>query len=366
MERRIWVQAGSLTTFANLFTMLVGPAGTGKGIVNFVLETWLNTINGSGDPVFYVGRKSYTKASLVDDLAAARKSEDRSPPFIYHSLLVASEEFSVLFPKFDLELLSFMSEIWNAGRVYNERRRASIVKEVTIQNPIMTCLMGYQPAVMELTLPPSAWEQGFMRRTIMVWNGQPEVKSLFLQAALDQGAEARMCQRLIEISLLYGRMQWEPAAAERIDTWHMEGEQPKPTHTRLVSYNNSRTHFLIKLSMVASISESSEMVIRLRHVDRALAWLLGAEEVMPEIFRAMKGNSDAALMEELYRKMIELYARNNRKMINEDILWAFLTARTPTQRVGQLITAMEKAGLIENVNPPSVWWRPKPGASLVQ
>jgi hypothetical protein len=36
--------------------------------------------------------------------------------------------------------------------------------------------------------------------------------------------------------------------------------EPKPTHVRLQSYNNTRSHLAVKLAMVASASESAVII----------------------------------------------------------------------------------------------------------
>jgi len=356
MERRIWTQVGRMQSFANLFVMLVGPAGTGKGVINSVRDLWKGTMNGT-QAIFNVGIKSYTKASLVDDLHDAKKTyvADAGEPLIYHSLLLASEEFPVLFPRFDFELLAFMSDIWNCDAVYDERRRTSAIKSVSISYPIINAIMGYQPAVMAQTMPSTAWEQGFMRRTIMIWNGTVEVKSLFESDPLDEELAKAIHRRLYQISTLYGAMKWESKAAAMLDIWHTEGGQPRPDHVRLQSYNNTRSHLAIKLAMIASISESSDMVIREHHIGRALTWLIKAESLMPEIFRSMTGDSDSALITELHASMLVIY-KSSHKAIHNRFIWDFLSKRTPSHKVQHIIGVMERAGyIVRDSKLPEMW-----------
>jgi len=371
LERRVWAVTYGIQTWPNLFVMLVGPPGAGKKTIHTVRDLWRKTRSPAGERVFHVGRKSYSKASLMDDMAEARKvfiPPSGSDPQIYHCLLIAAEEFGSLFPIFDNELLAALTDLWNADEVYDERRRASDIKSLSIEFPLATGLFGYQPAMMAQTMPATAWDQGFMRRTVMIWNDKPDLKSLFDSPYLDQDLESKILDRMWGLSNLWGFMKWEAPAAAKIDTWHLasEGDQspygpPRPAHVRLISYNNTRSHLAIKLAMVASASESDDLVIRVRHVERAFDWLHRTEARMPDVFRAMTGDSDDALITEMHNWMVGVYAKQRPKPIHGSLLYTFLKARIPVHKISTIIQVMERSAMIAR-DEGTDFWRPLVGS----
>src|SRR5262249_47530758 len=154
-----------------------------------------------------------------------------------------------------------------------------------------------QPAYLAEHFPDATWNTGLIRRIIMVYASEAPKMRLFLEDRNAARTKGKMLQRLGQISLLYGKMKWTVDAAEHIDNWQWEGGPPTPGHSKLQSYNASRTEFAAKLSMISAISRTADLVIELDDVKRAISWLLEAESHMPDIFRAMQGKSDAAVID---------------------------------------------------------------------
>jgi hypothetical protein len=93
LGRRVSARTGKGHVYPNLYTLLVGPPGAGKSIIEAVKELWQTTREpGAKGPAFRVASTSITSASIVDELAKAKftKVMPSGPPFVYHSLLVAS------------------------------------------------------------------------------------------------------------------------------------------------------------------------------------------------------------------------------------------------------------------------------------
>ena len=365
LERRVWTRIRAGTSFPNLFVMLIGPPAAGKGVINYVSKIWRETKDGE-KPAFHIGRDSYTSASLRDDLDKCVKTivPATGPPFQYHSILLASEEFGVLFPRFDPEFLGTLTDLWNAKDSYTESRRTSAVKKLDISNPIVTMLAGYQPSLMASNFPTQAWEQGFMRRVIMVWNGRSERKSL-LGDILDQDtAPPEICKRLTQLARLYGPFKWEQEAFTKLDAWHLAEGPPRPLHTRLQYYAESRTQMIIKLAMIAACSESPELIVRMRHLDRAFDWLFRVERLMPDVFRAMLGDSDKNLQDELYNFMLAQYAKK-RQVIPGQMIYLFMRDKAPSHKVDAIVNLMERAGMIQR-DAGTDLWRPVAGKDRLE
>jgi len=141
--------------------------------------------------------------------------------------------------------------------------------------------------------------------------------------------------------------------------WHMSDGPPTPTHSKLVHYNNTRTQMLIKLSMIATIARTGELIMQSQDVTRALGWLLEAERRMPDIFRAMTGKSDSQILEELHYFIIAKYREKSKPIESKDI-YEFLSFRATTDKIQNLIMTAEKTQRMIRVGNGETWMpRPK-------
>ena len=363
LERRVWVKAGAKITFPNLYTLLVGPPGTGKYIIEYAREIWAQVQEpGQRLPAFRVAPDSMTKASLMDTIAKARQSKllASGPPMVYHTLLIAAEEFGVLLPDYDQSYIHSLNSIFNNKELHEESRRTGSVKELKIVRPQITILGGVQPSYLASTFPEEAWNTGFARRIIMVYCPEPPVQDLFFEPELRPDARQRFLSRLGELSTMYGQLRWTQDAAEHISQWDAAGGPPQPTHSKLSHYIRSRTMMVLKLACVSTVSRTGQLILELADVKRAIAWLLEAERGMPDVFREMIGKSDSQVIEELHYFLTNAWNKNRQQPVNGRAMWSFLMARVPSEKVEKIINTAERANIIARVAGTQDSWVPRP------
>lgn len=364
-ERRVWVKSGRWITYPNLYVLLVGPPGTGKYIIEEARQLWRDTKEqGSALKAFHVAPDSMTKASLVDSLARARSSRlgVSGPPMTYHSLLIGAEEFQVLLPTYDMEFIGTLNRLYNNPSGHEEVRRTGTVKELNIQSPQLNILGGAQPSYFVSTFPEEAWTTGFARRIIMVYAPDPPVVSLYHDWNEEAPLRDALLVKLGQVAALSGQCLWHPSAIEKLDSWHMSGEEPVPSHSKLAHYKRSRVMLAIKLAIVSAVSRTSGLVIEELDIDRSLSWLFEVEKVMPDIFREMVGRSDSQVLEEMHLYLFALWARD-RKPFHTSAMVNFLASRVPSDKVGRIMEVAEKANMIARVAGTGDAWTPRPKSS---
>lgn len=357
LGRRVWATAvADKRTYANLFTMLVGPPGSGKGIIDTVRSFWIEARDPTGGAAFKVAPDSMTRASMIDDLSEAKIVHilKSGPPLIYHSLLIASEEFQVLLPAFDPGMVSVLNALWNNKEEHYETRRHGPAKEVKIAKPQLNIIGGMQPSYLA-EFPEATWNTGLIRRIIMVYASDAPIKPLFTSTKGQAHKKQSILNRLGQLSLLYGQVKWQPDAATKINEWYVDGGQPAPTHTRLQYYNTSRAELAIKLCIISTLSRTAELIIEMVDVDRALEWLTSAEKHMPDVFRAMLGKSDASILDELHYFMMEYFRRNNKQAVSKALIYHFLASRVPSDRIDRLVYTAEAANIISRLAGTETW-----------
>ena len=349
VERRVWVQTGARQTFPNLFIFLVAAPGIGKQVIDDARDL----VAGLPASPLRVSPNQMTKASLVDELVKAKSSvvPPGGLPVEYHSLYILAEEVQVLMPSYDGDFLGVLNSLYNNPvQPYTETRRTGSVREAKITLPQLNLLAGVQPGWMAGTFPDLAWATGLMSRVIMVYVEDQPVYDLFSEEEHDHSSRlGALAGELVRLSRRYGPMKWRPAALAKARAWHLAGDEPKPVHSKLQFYTNRRPLHLTKLALVSAISRGAPEWIEELDLDRAMAWLFEAERLMPDVFRAMTGRSDQAVIEELHYYVSSLWRMSGGKPVHETSIFSFLSDRVPSEKVEKLLTIAERSNVIARV-----------------
>lgn len=361
LERRVWASTSLGDAFANLYVLLVGNPGIGKFVIETAREIAGGATDGGKKPALAVAPDNMSKAALMDTMAASGKIwlPRAGGTYAFHSLYIVQEEFEVLLPAYDKEYIGSLNSIFNNKPLHEERRRHGPVKELRIERPQLNILGGAQPSYFVSTFPEEAWNTGFARRLIMVYAHETPFRELFAEAFQPGEAKTDLANRLVALSALFGQMKWEQGAGARLADWHRAGGPPRPGHSKLTHYCNTRTLFAEKLAMASSASRGPSMVIELRDVTRGIEWLLEAEAVMPDIFREMAGKSDTQVIEELYLYVTAQYNKSKHTPLREELIVAFLAQRLPAERVQRVMEIAERSGSIARVAGTSDQYVPK-------
>jgi hypothetical protein len=340
LERRCWTRVTNSFLYPNLMVLLVGGPGVGKSMaINEAADMWTAT----GE--FNVAPHSLTKAAFIDQLKLrARTLKIDQDTILYHSLLIPSREFGVLVTAHDLAFLNTLNDIYDCGKLFEERTRSGGV--LSIDYPHMSLLGGTQPKYLSSILPEEAWGMGFTSRIIMVYSSKRVTISLFNKITKSDSMRAKLLSDLKEISRLAGEFRWDADAAAAVDEWHMSGCNPVPAHPRLQNYVPRRTMHCMKIAMALSVSRNSDLIITLADFLEAKELLTSAEYTMPEIFKEMTSEPDAEILAEAYTWCVMQFNRT-KKPVREHTLTYFIMQKTSVQKVSFMLDTMIKAGMLD-------------------
>jgi len=323
-----------------MFILLVSPPGVGKSEAIFhTNELWYATKD------LHVAPDNLTKAALIDALASAdRKHLVEGGIMEYHSLQVACSEFGVLVPAHDLEFLSVLNHIFDNPRGYREKRRTNNLS-IDIIHPQINILAGSQPGFLASLLPEEAWSMGFTSRLIMVYAGIAPMVELFDELPPRDDLFQTLTSDLKSFTNLIGEFTWEESAKHDLQAWVRERMPPIPEHSKLANYIPRRIIHTLKLCMVAAVARSGELHITSEDLDRAKGWLLGAELVMPDVFRGMSLKSDAQLLMDLHWFMWKIWIVK-KAPIHQSRLVEFLSDRTTSDKIFRVLEVAERSNMI--------------------
>lgn len=343
LERKVWVRTLGSKLYPNMYVVLVAPPGVGKTEITWrVRKLW------EGLEDHHIASTSVTKASLIDELADANRrwvDPKQNPPVThFNSLLMCINELGVLLPSYENEFMNTLTDLWDCKH-YSERRRTSKI-EIDVENPQLNMLAACTPSYLMHVLPEGAWDQGFLSRTMLIYSGDRQLRSLFSHETVNEAQFGMLQDQLLDISNLFGEMGFTKEAATAMDHFHMTDGDPRPDHPKLLSYNIRRTVHLLKLCMVSAVSRSDKLVITIEDYERAHDWMLEAELYMPDIFKAMAQGGAGKTMEEAWHFIFTLYAKEGKPILKHRLI-NFLQERVPVHNIQPTIDMMEQGKMIE-------------------
>ena len=350
LERKVWTTGSAGPIYPGLFTLLVGPPGTGKdNAIRPIRELWskVKGLNISPDNV--------TKASLIDSLSRAVRTvmNGSAFPYVFSAMSVPCPELGVFITHHDLEFLSVVNHIFTGLDIYSEERRSSGAIEIT--KPHLVILGGTQPDFLNSVLPEEAWGMGFTARLIMIYANSAATADLFSPYTIQSDTLSTELNKMFNLK---GEFVWSKQAVDEINTWNQAGCPPTPTHSKLLHYNGRRALHAVKLSMISAIARSMELHVTVEDFERAKSWLIEAEVAMPDIFRAMGRRSDSQIIMDLHYHLYKMWssvALDLRKPIPQEEIYKFLYSRVPSGDIPKIIDTAEKTGYIRKTQYPNEW-----------
>lgn len=335
LEQKVYLQTSS-HLYPNLYVALIGHPGTGKTRSVRAIRRYLHEL-----PEFRFAPTSLTAASLVDALATAKRTiiQLPDPAIEYNSLAIVADELGSFMHKYDNEMVSVLSSFYDPDP-YGQDRRGKEIK-IRIKSPQLNILAGSTPSNLMKFVPEDAWDQGFMSRVILVYSDEKIIGDDF--AIESKPMNKDLLHDLNLINAMSGKYSVTEEYRTAVNAWRALDETPRPDHPKLSHYNSRRRVHLYKLSMVAAAERSNGLRITVDDFNRAMGWLLEAEEQMPAIFSASSGGLDSQVMDEAVF-FCQSYAGKN---IPEQKLVSFVSKRIPAHSVMRLIDNMVRAGMLD-------------------
>ncbi len=327
-----------------MYVILVAPPGVGKTEITWRVRRMWEELDDH-----FIAATSVTKASLIDELNEANRryitNNPMNPVENFNSLLLCINELGVLLPAYENEFMNTLTDLWDCKH-YSERRRTSKI-EIDINKPQLNFLAACTPSYLMNVMPEGAWDQGFISRTMLIYSGERQLRSLFEESLDNTEGWDSLNQDLAKIANLYGEMKFTKGAAALMDKFHLgEGANTAPDHPKLLSYSIRRTVHLIKLCMVVSASRSDELLIREEDFQVAYDYLIEAEREMPDIFKAMTQGGAGKVMEEAWHFLYTIFIKENKPILKHRLI-QFLQERVPVHNIETTIKMMEQGRMIE-------------------
>lgn len=339
-ERKVWHVTNKGELYPNIYTLLIGPAASGKTVAIHEGRQLLEEIED-----VHLAASNVSSASFIDELNDAKRTlllPKANGVASFNSLAVLSNEFGVFLPMFDTGFLSILTDMWD-GKGFSERKR-KLKDKIEIPKSTVSILAGWTPSSLNQFLPEGAWEQGFMSRITVVYSGAGDPQDLWSENGGKVTTFNTLVSDLNAIHNVYGPMVLSPAALCALREWHLRRGPPRPDHPKLATYADRRTSLMIKLCMLCSLSSRDTRIIELEDYQFALRILLSTEAAMPDAFKAMQTGGDMNVIKEVWYIVYQEFMRTASKPVPQRLILQLLMERTPSHNVGRLLEVMVRAG----------------------
>lgn len=292
MERRVWATTQVGTLYPNIYAVLVGDAGIGKSVaINHAVKILRQV------PEVHFAPTSMTSAALIDCMLESKVVDFTDPENSYNTLFLAADEFTAFMPTYSAELIATLTVFYDCS-YFGEARRKFGGELNQIPNPQMNILAGSTPSNLIRLLPDFAWEQGFTSRVMMIYSAEKPERDLFGER--DTKTADDLVNDLQIIRSLNGQFDRTDEYKNAVNEWRQSKSNRGPKHPKLEHYCTRRVAHLIKLSMVASLATSDDLILKLGDFQTAMKWMLEAELAMPKMFDASTVSPDSRAMDEVY------------------------------------------------------------------
>lgn len=277
--RTLYLEEANRKTFANLYVVLVGPPGVGKGqamreAIPFIEKTGIN-----------ISPAEMTKAQMMVRIAEATR-DDRTIG-LWTPYIIIAEELPAFMggDAYKSGMLTSLTNLWDCPEKADKETKHG-GKDI-IPQPYICLLGGTTPSGLFDCLPPGSIAQGFTSRIIFAcadYNDKRVVEKPWKKE--HDELKARLIHDLEEIGQLHGPMRMTDLAKALWADYYMNRKLPEEEFgdPRLQGYSARKPLYVKKLSMLLSISENDTLDIDGHHVEGAMQMLKEIDETLTTVY----------------------------------------------------------------------------------
>lgn len=287
LERNLFIPHGHSQLYPNIYSMLIGTAGTRKSTAIKLMKSLLVK---AGYTTISAERTS--KEKFLMDLAGHDDDAPADPDTILNAnlfgdmndestirpMFIGADEANDFFGIGNLEFLSILGSLWDwNGPPYSNRIKTG--KSIAIPNPTITILAGNTPTGFSLAFPSDILGQGFFSRLLLIY-GEPNGKQIAFPKTPDPNETAHIVTLLQTIKTYHqGALDYSETARLLLDNIY---RTTKPINDlRFDSYSNRRFTHLLKLCIVVAAANLRKEICE-DTVIEANTYLSYIESLMPK------------------------------------------------------------------------------------
>lgn len=290
MERKCYLNWGTLVFYPNMYIILVAPSGKArKGTAMGPARDILEEI-----PSLHIASESITREALIQELKEAGEKPcidtNTGKQYWHASLTIHSQELTVFLGFNNKELMSDITDWYDCRNKWTYRTKHQGTDKI---NGVWLNLIGATtPELIQNSMPVDAIGLGLTSRMIFVYEYRKD-KTIIVPCMTKEEIELR--EKLIidleKINMISGCYT---VSEDFIDIWSQwypaQEDNPPFNDNRFNGYFERRPNHVMKLSMILHASHSDSLVITGKDLQDAITLLTRTEIKMPNTFAGLGKN----------------------------------------------------------------------------
>lgn len=344
-----------MNLFPNLYTVLVGHTGLGKGrsinpVVSLLKESGVANVMSDKLTIQYILEKISDRGN-----AAAQLNFTPAPGGIISfaldsSCFISAPELEDLLTTSDA--MPPLKELWESKKgVFEYGTRGKGLVKIT--DPCPTLLGGCTPSQISFLFPSKSVGGGFVRRCNFVYESE---RTKLIPWPVERNGNDAVRNSLVDdlkhISQLRGAFSFDPHAKRMFQDYYNNTHGDEFADEATASYETSRPYHALKLAMALTVSRFDTMVINFLDMEHAIRMVNKCTEDLKRVFRSV-GDSDMAVVMDKVIRFIETKGKLS-YVTRQDLmgaLWKDVGSSTnldiilATLEAGHVIKREERSGL---------------------
>ena len=292
LQRKCYINWGTLTFYPNLYVVLVGPSGKCRKGTAMDQGSWFLRKMG-----VKLAAEATTREALIRDLAESTNEDIADGRRIIHaSLTVYSQELTVFLGYNNQQLMSDITDWYDCRDPWIYRTKGKGTDEIV---GVWVNLVGATtPRLIKAALPQDAVGGGLSSRMIFIYETEKSRLEPFpFMEENDEILQDDLVHDLAEISLLNGRFVIEESFIDLWGDWYIEQDKnPAFSNPNLEGYVQRRPNHVMKLCILISAATREDKIITRETLEDAIALLERTEIRMGETFSGFGSSTQGDLI----------------------------------------------------------------------
>lgn len=343
LGRNVWVNQGHYTIYPNTYILFVAPSGKFRKSSAIDLST--NIVESIEPEINFVAQKTSNEA-LIQGMRKGRggaNSVQVGEPEICEGYIVADELSTFLNRRsYDMGIGDTLIQFYDCRRRFKYTTLSR--GDEYLRNVCANLLGGTTPTRLKTIFPEEALGDGLASRIIFVYVEKPKPPVAITRFSdYKQQLITGLRDRLQVLALMSGEMNPTP------EGWSSYEEIYNRFYTTSDFYNNEslsgyasrRGVHLVKLAMIFSLVENTEMTILPRHFEGADLLLTEVEKFLPSMVRIVTTSDKGSLLKE-----VKNVIRTNDR-IPQSALVGLMSHKCDTQELTSILQTLIVEGSIK-------------------
>jgi hypothetical protein len=312
VSRRVYLDMEYFQITPNLYVTLVGTQGNRKTVAKDIAYDMLREVC----PDIPVSAESESKEAITQYMAKPEQARHYVDPtkgerVEYHPYGIFATELKNFLSINQIVMVDFLTTIYDR-KFYDVKTKNKGVD--IIKNPCVNFLACETPEWIIARLKESVISGGFCRRMIFVYSTGQRKRIAFPKITDEQRAAFESCKQwLRDIKDIQGVVTFDDEARTFYEDWYNNIKFPDDPFMR--GWFESKHVQMLKVAILVMVSETKELILRLRHIQVALEFINGLEKNLPKLGESV-GRNELALPT---NKIVDIVANAGGAMLERQV-----------------------------------------------